>query len=346
MSQGRNEQDSADHTGDASLEIQELEHDLRLLSEARTAVGEAVVGQNSALEQLLVGLISGGHTLLEGAPGLGKTLLVKTLAEVLGLEYSRVQFTPDLMPADVTGTLALTYEDGSPVTRFQRGPIFAQLVLADEINRATPKTQAALLEAMQEQTVTVAGQEHRLPQPFFVLATQNPFEMDGTYTLPEAQIDRFLFKVLVDHPSEDVLVGILDLTTGVDSKPARKVMQAGDILRIQRRVRQVPMASHTKHTIARFVRSTQPTSPTATTNVKKYVRFGISPRGAQALVLAAKARALLSGRFNASLEDVRAALEPALRHRVQLNYQALAEGVEVVDLLADLFKSQARASTV
>jgi len=328
-----------------SAALEALEQDLLLVSEARRAVGEAVVGQDAALEHLLVCLMSGGHALIEGAPGLGKTLLVKTLSEVLGLEYSRIQFTPDLMPADVTGTLALTYEEGRPVTRFQRGPVFAQLVLADEVNRATPKTQAALLEAMQERTVTVAGQEHRLPEPFFVLATQNPFEMDGTYTLPEAQIDRFFFKVVVDHPSEEVLVDILDLTTGAGVVEARRVMGPEDMLRIQRRVREVPVAGHVKQVIARFVRSTLPSVPDAEPMVKKYVRFGVSPRGAQALILAAKARALLAGRFNASLQDVRAALVPALRHRVQLTYQGVAEGIEVVDVLNGLFEAQARSVT-
>ena len=326
----------------SAADVEGLQRDLASLDDARRAIGEAVVGQDEAVDQLLMCLISGGHALIEGAPGLGKTLLVKTLSDVLGLEYSRIQFTPDLMPADVTGTLSLVYEDGRAVTRFQRGPIFAQLLLADEINRATPKTQAALLEAMQEHTVTVAGTEHRMPEPFFVLATQNPFEMDGTYALPEAQIDRFFFKVEVEHPSEEMLVEILDLTTGTQDGTVRQVMGPQDILRIQRRVREVPLASHVKLAIARFVRATLPTEASNSPTVRQYVRFGVSPRGAQALALAAKARALLSGRFNASVEDVKAVIVPALRHRLQLNYQGAADGVAVEDLLRDLFEQQVR----
>lgn len=322
-----------------------LERDLLSLVEARTQLGRAIVGQDAAISELLISVMSGGHALVEGAPGLGKTLLVQTVATVLGLEYSRVQFTPDLMPADVTGTLSLVYEEGRAVTRFQRGPIFAQLVLADEINRATPKTQSALLEAMQERTVTVAGSEHKMLEPFFVFATQNPFEMDGTYTLPEAQIDRFFFKIEVEHPSEAMLVEILDLTTGIESHTVHRVMGPSDILRIQRHVRQVPIASHVKHAIARFVRSTLPTEPANSDKVRKYVRFGVSPRGAQALVLAAKARALMSGRYNVSFEDVRASLLPALRHRVQLNYQGAAELISIDGLLEDLFEAQVRTAT-
>src|SRR5690606_18900338 len=259
---------------------------------------------------------------------------------------SRIQFTPDLMPADVTGTLGLVYEDGRAFTRFQPGPIFAQLVLADEINRSTPKTQAALLEAMQEHTVTVAGTQHRMLEPFIVLATQNPFEMDGTYALPEAQIDRFFFKVQVQHPSEEMLVSILDLTTGSRTETPSRVMGPEDLLRLQRRVREVPMATHVKQVIARFVRSTLPGQPENSQKVNRYVRFGVSPRGAQALALAAKAWALLDGRYNASIADVRAALLPALRHRLQLNYQGTADGVSVDELLKELFEGQARAVTV
>ena len=330
------------HEPTPPADLDALERDLASLAEVRRAIGEVVVGQEEAVEQLLVCLLSGGHALIEGAPGLGKTLLVKTISDVLGLAYSRIQFPPDLMPADVTGTLALVYEDGRPTTRFQKGPIFAQLVLADEINRATPKTQAALLEAMQEHTVTVAGTEHAMLEPFFVLATQNPLEMDGTYALPEAQIDRFFFKVEVEHPSEDVLIAILDLTTGAQASQPRQVLGPEDVLRLQGLVRQVPMASHVKQAIARFVRATLPTEPSNGPTVRKYVRFGVSPRGAQALALAAKAKALLAGRFNASLDDVRAVLLPALRHRLQLNYQGTADGIEIDDLLRDLFEAQVR----
>ncbi|MBX3143631.1 MAG: MoxR family ATPase [Trueperaceae bacterium] len=325
--------------------LKTLEADLQSLSDAKAEISQAVVGQSEVVEQLLASLMCGGHALIEGAPGLGKTLLVKTLAEVLGLQYSRVQFTPDLMPADITGTMSLTYEDGRPSSKFQPGPIFAQLVLADEINRATPKTQASLLEAMQEHTATVAGVEHRMLEPFFVLATQNPFEMDGTYALPEAQIDRFFFKVQVEHPSVETLVDILDLTTGTQQGSPKRLLGPEDVIRIQKRVREVPTPSHVKHLIARFVRSTLPNEPSNSGSVRKYVRFGVSPRGAQALALASKARALLSGRFNSSVEDVRAVLVPALRHRLQLNYQGTAEGISIESLLKDLFEAQVLSAT-
>ena len=325
-------------------DVATLESDLGLLAATKREIASVVVGQDEAIEQLLIALISGGHALIEGAPGLGKTLLVRTLANVTGLEYSRIQFTPDLMPADVTGTMALVYEDGKATTRFQPGPLFAQLVLADEINRATPKTQAALLEAMQEHTVTVAGTEHRMKEPFFVLATQNPFEMDGTYALPEAQIDRFFFKIVVDYPSESMLETILDQTTGAEITTGKQTITPQDILRFQQRVREVPIASHVRRAIARFVRSTLPSEPANPAAVREYVRFGISPRGAQAVVLAAKARALLDGRFNVSLDDVRFAVAPALRHRLQLNYRGAAEGLSVEEMLLELFDAQARAA--
>lgn len=322
----------------------DLQSDLQLLQDARVALGRVIVGQQSAIDQLLVSLICGGHALIEGAPGLGKTLLVRTLADVAGLTYARVQFTPDLMPADITGTLALVHdENGRASTRFQRGPLFAQLVLADEINRATPKTQSALLEAMQEQTVTVAGQEHAMDRPFFVLATQNPYEMEGTYSLPEAQIDRFFFKIVIEYPSESVLDEILEQTTGAVVSKAQRVLGPADILRLQERVREVPVASHVRRAIAKFVRSTLPEERTNPVDVRRYVRFGVSPRGGQALVLAAKAHALVDGRYNVSMGDVKAAILPALRHRFQLNFQGLADGVSADKLLDSLFDVQARA---
>jgi MoxR-like ATPase len=322
-----------------------LEDDLATLASARTALGKVVVGQTDIIDELLVCVIAGGHALVEGAPGLGKTLLVRSLAEVAGLSFSRIQFTPDLMPADITGTLALVYDaEGRPTTRFQPGPIFGQLVLADEINRATPKTQSALLEAMQERTVTVAGTEYPMQRPFYVFATQNPFEMEGTYTLPEAQIDRFFYKVVIEYPSEAVLDAILAQTTGTGQVEPEQTMTPDDILRLQRRVREVPIAEHVRRGVVRFVRSTLPTETGADERVRRYVRFGVSPRGAQALVLAAKAHALVDGRYAVSLEDVRAAVLPALRHRFQLNFEGVADGVDTDALLLDLFESTATRS--
>ncbi len=320
-----------------------LDSDLAMLTAARSALGTVVVGQEAVLDELLVTVIAGGHALIEGAPGLGKTLLVRTLAQVAGLAYSRIQFTPDLMPADITGTLALIHDEaGHAVTRFQKGPLFSQLVLADEINRATPKTQSALLEAMQERTVTVAGTEHRMMEPFFVMATQNPYEMEGTYTLPEAQIDRFLFKVIIAAPSEDVLDSILDLTTGTSMPEASRALGPDDVLRLQRHVREVPIAAHVRRAVARFVLATSPHTAAKGSDVERYVRFGVSPRGGQALVLAAKARALIDGRYNVSLDDVRAVLLPALRHRFQLNFHGVADGISADRLLLNLFETQAR----
>jgi len=324
-----------------------LEADLERLQAARAALATIIVGQQTTVEQLLVTLVTGGHALVEGAPGLGKTLLVRTLAEVCGLTFSRIQFTPDLMPADVTGSTALVYDDeGRANTRFVAGPIFGQLVLADEINRATPKTQSSLLEAMQERTVTVGGTMHRMPRPFHVLATQNPYEMEGTYTLPEAQIDRFFYKVVVDYPSEDVLDAILDQTTGAEQSRPEPALTADDLLRLQRLVREVPVASHVRRSVARFVRATLPELHENDQRVRRYVRFGVSPRGGQALLLAAKAHALLDGRLAVAFDDLRAAVLPALRHRVQLNFEGHADAVSGDGLLLELFERHAASARV
>src|SRR5436190_6941411 len=290
-------------------------------------VGRVIVGQRELIRQTLTCLLANGHALLEGVPGLGKTLLVRTIADVIDCSFNRIQFTPDLMPADITGTNILIEEGGSRVFRFQPGPVFANLVLADEINRATPKTQSSLLEAMQEHQVTVARQRYPLDPPFFVLATQNPLEMEGTYPLPEAQLDRFLFKVMVPFPSEQDLVAIMDRTTGADTPSAAKVTTAAEIVEMQRLARAVPIAPHVTAYAVSVLSATHPDQPRAPQLVRDYVRYGGSPRGAQALVTGGKIYALLDGRFNVSIDDVRGVALPALRHRIILNFEGEAEGI-------------------
>jgi MoxR-like ATPase len=290
-------------------------------------VGKVIVGQRELVRQTLTGLLANSHVLLEGVPGLGKTMLVRTIADVIDCTFNRVQFTPDLMPADITGTNILVEEGGQRVFKFQSGPIFANLVLADEINRATPKTQSSLLEAMQEHQVTVARNRYKLEPPFFVLATQNPLEMEGTYPLPEAQLDRFLFKVMVPFPSEEDLVAIMDRTTGAEAPTAGKVADAAEIVEMQRLARAVPIAAHVTAYAVSVLAATHPDQPRAPQIVREYVRYGGSPRGAQALVTAGKIYALLDGRFNVSVDDVRAVALPALRHRVILNFEGEAEGI-------------------
>jgi MoxR-like ATPase len=320
-----------------------LEQLLDALSRARAEIAKAVVGHRDIIDQLLIALICEGHVLLEGTPGIGKTLLVRTLGTVAGLHFARIQFTPDLMPADITGGLALVPdEQGRTRAQYQAGPIFTQLLLADEINRATPKTQSALLEAMQERTVTAGGRSRDLPRPFFVLATQNPIEMEGTFQLPEAQIDRFLFNSVMTFPSEEELDGILDLTTGTTRVIPAQVLSPDDILRGQALVRSVPIASHVRRAVARFVRRTQLEDVEAPADVKRYVRFGISPRGAQCLVLAAKGHALLQHRYNVSLDDLRAVLQPTLRHRFQLNYAGEADEIDAKAMLCRVFEEAIR----
>jgi MoxR-like ATPase len=290
-------------------------------------IGRVIVGQRDLVRQTMTGLLANSHVLLEGVPGLGKTMLVRTIADVIDCTFNRIQFTPDLMPADITGTNILIEEGGARVFRFQPGPIFANLVLADEINRATPKTQSSLLEAMQEHQVTVARQRFPLDPPFFVLATQNPLEMEGTYPLPEAQLDRFLFKVMVPFPSEEDLITIMDRTTGADSVTADKVATADEIVEMQKLARAVPIAPHITAYAVSVLAASHPDQPRAPELVREYVRYGGSPRGAQALVTAGKIFALLDGRFNVSADDIRAAALPALRHRMILNFEGEAEGI-------------------
>jgi MoxR-like ATPase len=298
-----------------------------LATAIETEVGRYIVGQQALVRQTLISLLAGSHALLEGVPGLGKTMLVRTMSEALELNFSRIQFTPDLMPADIVGTNIIVEEGGERRFRFQPGPIFSNLVLADEINRATPKTQSALLEAMQEHRVTVAKQQYTLTEPFFVLATQNPLEMEGTYPLPEAQLDRFFFKIDVPFPSENDLIAIMERTTGVETPTVGKAASGADVIAMQRLARDVPIASHVMAYAIRILRATHPETERVPELVAKYVRYGGSPRGAQAMVLGSKIHALLDGRFNVAYSDVQAVAAPALRHRIILNFEGEAEGI-------------------
>ena len=315
-----------------------IEHFHTLTRDIRAELGKVIVGQQAVIDSVLICLLAGGHALLEGVPGLGKTELVKTLGELLDLRYGRIQFTPDLMPADITGTTVITEDQQSDrFFRFEPGPIFNNLILADEINRATPKTQSALLEAMHERTVTVGNTLHDVPIPFFVMATQNPIEMEGTYPLPEAQLDRFFFKIVVNYPDAAELEEIVLRTTTDEVPEVRKVATTKDMLALQVLVRQVPIASHVLRYAVRLITATDPESPEAPQITRNYVRYGASPRGAQTLVLAGKARALFDERYNVSFEDIRDVAHETLRHRLILNFEAEAEGVTadtVIDELA------------
>ncbi len=311
----------------------------------REEIGRVIVGHEDVIHDVLVCLFCGGHALLEGVPGLGKTTLIKCLGQVLDLGASRIQFTPDLMPADIIGTNVLVPEetqqagDGAEARRyvqFQKGPVFANIVLADEINRATPKTQSALLEAMQEQTVTVGGATHALDQPFIVLATQNPIEMEGTYPLPEAQLDRFFFKLALSYPSAAEISSIIDRTTTGAAAALEKIVGADAIRRLKALVREVPLAEHVKDYAIRLALATRPGTGTATELVSRYVRYGASPRGPQTLVLAAKANALFEGRLNAGFDDVKAAARQGLRHRILFNFEGEAEGITSEQIIDDV----------
>jgi MoxR-like ATPase len=315
------------------------------LSEAYQTItaqlGRVIVGQKPVIDELLIALFARGHCLLVGVPGLAKTLMIRTLADSLALAFSRIQFTPDLMPSDITGTEVIQEDrsTGQRELRFLRGPIFANVILADEINRTPPKTQAALLEAMQEHQITQGGRRHLLAEPFFVLATQNPIEQEGTYPLPEAQLDRFMFNTFVDYPEEDDELEIVKRTTADVSLTVAAVLSADDILQLQRIVRRVPVADHVARYALRLARATRPNKPDAPKFVQDYVRWGAGPRASQYLVLGAKARAVLQGRFYAGIEDIRAVARPVLRHRILTNFNAEAEGVKPDEIVRRLLDS-------
>ena len=303
-------------------------------------LGKQVIGQHQVIEQLMTALFAGGHCLLVGVPGLAKTLLVRTLAETLSLQFNRIQFTPDLMPADITGTEVLQEDraSGERSFRFLPGPLFAHVVLADEINRTPPKTQAALLEAMQEKQVTASGKRHQLPQPFFVLATQNPIEQEGTYPLPEAQLDRFMFEVRVDYPTEEEELHIVLQTTADCAQSISSMLSADEIEQMTHLVRRVPVADHLARNALQLARRSRPTPEETSDMVTKYVQWGAGPRASQYLVLAAKSRAALHGRYCAGTEDIRAVAHPVLRHRILLNFKAEADGVTSEDIVDHLLE--------
>ncbi len=305
----------------------------------RSEISKFIVGQQDIIEEVLIAIVCGGHVLLEGVPGLGKTALVNTISQALDLKFNRIQFTPDLLPADIVGTQVLIDRDGSKQLEFQPGPVFCNILLADEINRATPKTQSALLETMQEKTVTVAGKTHQLDMPFFTLATQNPIEQDGTFPLPEAQLDRFFFKLFVALPSHDEFSEILNRTGGNTKPEISAVATGADIIRMGELLREVPIDVSVQNHLVKVVRATHPDDPNSPDAVKKFVRYGSSPRGAQAILSAARARALLDGRFHVATEDVNRMALPALRHRVMLSFEGEAEGMSTEGIVKSVIDS-------
>jgi MoxR-like ATPase len=327
---------AAPRPADVEASVASFTADLRRL---REEIGTMIVGQDKIVEGVVMCLLGGGHALLEGVPGLGKTMLVRTLAETINAAFSRVQFTPDLMPADIVGTNVITEEHGTKRFEFQKGPIFANIVLADEINRATPKTQSALLEAMSEGSVTVAKQTYKLEKPFFVLATQNPLEMEGTYPLPEAQLDRFFFKLVVEYPDKQSLHTILDRTTADHQPEPKAVIEKARIMEMRELVRRVPLARQIQDYAVRVVLATHPENTEATKSSKQFMRYGASPRGLQAIILAAKIRALLEGRYAVAIDDIKHVAPPALRHRLILNFEGEAEGVKPDAIIAEILQA-------
>ncbi|MGE7934362.1 AAA family ATPase [Viridibacillus arvi] len=317
------------------------------LQAVRDEIGRFIVGQEEAIDYTMFAVLADGHALLEGLPGLGKTMLIRTISEVLDLSFSRIQFTPDLMPTDITGTSVIERSaDGNQRFSFQKGPIFSQMVLADEINRATPKTQSALLEAMGEKTVTVLGDTKKMAKPFFVLATQNPIEMEGTYPLPEAQLDRFLCKILVPTPSKIELMEIMKRTTGSISIELKKIMNDTEIVELQEMVKEVMIADDMLSYAVDLVVATHPDSPDTIDEVKQFIEYGSGPRGLQSIVKLAKARALINGRYHVSIADIKTVAKPALRHRLMLNYEGEAAGLKVDDVLNTLLEKMKQGQVV
>lgn len=322
---------------------QEIRSFGKQLEAIRREIGKEIVGQQEVVEHMVLALVAGGNVLLEGVPGLGKTRLVRTLSHVLNLPFSRIQFTPDLMPADITGTNIIEKTEGGNAFKFQPGPLFASIVLADEINRATPKTQSALLEAMQEHCVTVAGVTRAMQEPYFVLATQNPVEQEGTYPLPEAQLDRFLFKVLVPFPTLEELGAIVDMTTTGQEPQAQSVASGEDILRLRAVAQGVPVAQAVQQYALQLVLNTHPEIDASPAAARSFLRFGASPRAAQALLSAARVRALAQGRYNVAFEDIQALAKPCLRHRIALNFEGMAQGRTADDIIDELLKDGKKA---
>jgi MoxR-like ATPase len=313
-----------------------LEAQIEKIEKVRNEIAKVIVGQKNVIHFVLNALLSSGHVLIEGVPGLGKTMIIKTLSNILNLHFSRLQFTPDLIPSDLIGANIVTQNNSELKLEFEKGPVFANLILADEINRASPKTQSALLEAMQEKAVTVRGIKYNLPSPFLVLATENPLEMEGTYPLPEAQVDRFLFKVFINQPDENELTEILNKTTGTENYKPEIVLEKDELVEIQKTVTEIVIEPNVVNLIVKIISATQPENKNAVEKAKKYFRYGAGPRGAQALALGAKANALMSGRLNAAAEDVAKVARPALRHRIALNFDGLNDAVNTDNVIGEI----------